>query len=147
MRILLMLIIGLCITGCADDLGPTQKQITSRGTILVAPNGRTLYTYDQDEWEATYSQCIRGCEKQFPPFLVTDETSIKAQRYGESSPTPFGNNTSGKYNSIWSTISRPGGARQWTYFGRPLYYYSGDLREGDMGGEDLYGVWHAARIQ
>ncbi len=46
-------IFGLLLIGCAGTVATSeslgQAQDTSIGLILVAPDGRTLYTYDKDD--------------------------------------------------------------------------------------------------
>ena len=41
-------------------------------------------------------------------------------------------------------ITREGGYRQWTYKGKPLYLFSGDVNPGDNNGNGVNGVWKIA---
>jgi predicted lipoprotein with Yx(FWY)xxD motif len=48
--------------------------------------------------------------------------------------------------SLLGSIARPGGGRQVSYAGHPLYFYAGDTRSGQVTGEGLqdFGAgWYA----
>ncbi len=59
-------IFSLLLLGCAGTVatseGLGQTQDTSIGPVLVAPDGRTLYTYDKDDKGA--SNCSGLCTEQ-----------------------------------------------------------------------------------
>ena len=40
-----------------------------------------------------------------------------------------------------TTIKRPDGSTQLVYHGHPLYSFSEDTRQGQLGGEDFLGTW------
>lgn len=66
-------------------------------------DGKPLYTFDKDG-AGGKSTCVAACAKEFPPYLVP------------KAAVAFG---------PWSITRRADGARQWAYYGRPLYRYSG----------------------
>ena len=45
-----------------------------------------------------------------------------------------------------SLVARKGGGMQWAWGGRPLYYFAGDAKAGDVGGDGSGGVWHAIKL-
>jgi predicted lipoprotein with Yx(FWY)xxD motif len=115
--------------------GPTSKpasivvksRSTSLGTVLVGPNGMTLYTRKSDP--ANGSTCSGGCADSWPPFLVKTGTVVSG-----------GSGVAGRF----ATFSRSG-KRQVTYKGRALYYFVGDAYVGDTNGQGLGGVWYVAK--
>ncbi len=119
-------IFGLLLFGCAgtvatsESLGQTQD--TSIGPVLVAPDGRTLYTFDEDD--KGVSNCSGLCATAWPPLLAPD-----------SAPA----------TDRFTAITRSGGDKQWAYNGQPLYLYIGDSMPGDVDGDGVDGVWHVAR--
>lgn len=89
----------------------------------AADNSRldfTLYTFDQDP--IGESTCTGGCLAAWPAL------------FAPSDATNFGD---------FSVITRTGGAKQWAYKGKPLYFYVGDEEAGDVTGE--YTDWTIAR--
>ena len=87
--------------------------------MLAAPNGMTLYTFDKDS--GGMSACYDDCAKNWPPFLgKTDE----------------------KMPEGWALLKRTDGTMQWTYDGKPVYFFKGDAAKGDATGDGKGGVWH-----
>jgi predicted lipoprotein with Yx(FWY)xxD motif len=82
----------------------------------------TLYTFDKDA--AGKSACTGGCATNWPPLLAP----------ADAKPT-------GDY----SVITRDDGTKQWAYKGRPLYYWSKDMKPGDRTGDGFNNVWRVAR--
>ena len=119
-------IFSLLLFGCAgteatsETLGQTQD--TSVGLALVAPDGRTLYTYDKDD--KGVSNCSGLCAAAWPPLLAPDSASATGS---------------------FTVITRSGGDNQWAYNGQPLYLYIGDSMPGDVDGDGADGIWHVAR--
>ncbi len=117
---------GLLLFGCAgvvatsESLGQTQD--TSIGPVLVAPDGRTLYTYDKDG--TGVSNCSGLCAAAWPPLLAPDSAQAM---------------------DGFTLITRSGGDKQWAYNGQPLYLYVGDSMPGDVDGDGADDVWHVAR--
>jgi predicted lipoprotein with Yx(FWY)xxD motif len=91
----------------------------SAATTLTAQNGMTVYTFDKDAGGA--SACYDDCAKNWPPYLAKVD-----QKMGEG----------------WATVKRKDGSMQWTYDGKPLYYFRADQKKGDATGDGKGGVWH-----
>ncbi len=119
-------IFGLLLFGCAGTVATSeslgQAQDTSIGPVLVAPDGRTLYTFDEDD--KGVSNCSGLCAAAWPPLLAPD---------------------SARDTDRFTAITRSGGDRQWAYNGQPLYLYIGDSMPGDVDGDGIDGIWHVAR--
>jgi predicted lipoprotein with Yx(FWY)xxD motif len=113
----------------ATTAGTTLK-VTKIGGVPVLANDRglTLYWFAPDSPAA--SRCTGECAAYWPP--VTGDPQA-----GQGIPGTFG------------TISRPGGGRQMTYDGHPLYTYVGDSGPGQANGNDLDlngGLWYEMRV-
>ena len=90
------------------------------GTILATGSGHTLYDFAIDT--PTKSRCPTGaCTVSWPPLLVNGH--VVAQGAVRS--------------SLVGEISRPGGARQVTYGGHPLYTYTEDSSAHQTSGQAL----------
>jgi predicted lipoprotein with Yx(FWY)xxD motif len=87
---------------------------------LVASNGRTLYIFSRDRGHRG-STCKGACARNWPPLR-----SRGAARAGHGVSAPH-----------VTTIRRSDGARQVTYFGHPLYEFSGDSGPGQTHGQNL----------
>lgn len=96
------------------------------GSILVGPDGYTLYLFDNDT-RGESSACTGGCAAAWPPLVVESADDIVA-----------GVNLPGEL----ATIEREDGILQVTYNGWPLYYFQSDAAIGDATGEGSGGVWH-----
>jgi predicted lipoprotein with Yx(FWY)xxD motif len=90
------------------------------GTVLTGPNGLTLYTYARDT--ATESTCTGSCAAAWPPLAATGQLMAGAGVTGRL-----------------GTLTRPDGTTQVTYDGRPLYYWEGDTKAGDVTGDGIDG--------
>ena len=76
------------------------------------------------------SACDGACAAAWPPLLAHRRPSV----------------ASGLEPSLVSTILRPGGARQLTYHGHPLYLFVLDTKPGEVNGEGVtaFGApWYA----
>jgi predicted lipoprotein with Yx(FWY)xxD motif len=100
------------------------------GRILFDGRGFVLYAFTHDRLRL--STCKGDCAKAWPPFLVSREpgagTGVKA--------------------SLLGVIRRAGGRLQATYKGRPLYYYVGDTKPGQIlcqGVSEFGGYWRVIR--
>jgi len=91
---------------------------------LVAPAGKTLYTFADDTQGV--SNCSGNCLANWPVFLNQNEAIPSILSAGSL-----------------GIISRTGeGTEQSTFEGKPLYYYSQDLVRGDTLGQGLgNGAW------
>lgn len=95
------------------------------GSILVGPNGMTVYTFAKDT--PGVSNCTDKCATAWPPLTVKSADSLVS-----------GVNLPGKFD----TITRADGTRQVTYNGMPLYNFSQDQAIGDTTGEGVAKVWY-----
>jgi predicted lipoprotein with Yx(FWY)xxD motif len=103
---------------------------TSLGKVLVNSSGRTLYEFTRDHSGKDSCMSISGCPEVWPPL--------------KSSGKPLAG--SGVRASLLSTINLPGGIKQVTYAGHPLYLYSGDSGPGEtsyVGALAFGGTWDA----
>jgi predicted lipoprotein with Yx(FWY)xxD motif len=89
------------------------------GNTLVDASGRTLYLFQADK--PNVSVLSRSGLSVWPAFAANRKPraagGVNAARIG--------------------TIAAPGGTRQVTYDGHPLYYYVGDRAPGAVNGQDL----------
>ena len=99
------------------------------GSFLVDGKGMTLYIFKSDSSGA--SNCGADCADTWPPLTVS----------GSAAPTA-GPGLTGKLG----VITRSDGAKQVTYNGWPLYYFSGDQRPGDTLGQAIAGLWFVAPL-
>ena len=91
------------------------------GGAMVAANGMTLYTFDNDKAGSGKSVCNGPCAGLWPPLMAT-ATDQSAGDY--------------------TVVTRDDGARQIAYKGKPLYFYKADQKAGDRTGDNFKDVWH-----
>ncbi len=113
-------------TPARDASGATvQLRQTSLGKILVNSAGFTLFDFGKDSKNKDACQSVSGCTSVWPPLTssgrVTAGSGLNASKLG--------------------TIKLSNGKRQVTYFGRPLYLYTGDAhaRETSYVGFNAFG--------
>ncbi len=112
----------------------TQATVTVRssayGRILFDGRGRALYAFTHDPRGRT--TCTGACAKAWPPYVI----SVRARA------------ATGVKASLLGVVRRPDGTRQATYGGRPLYYYIGDTKPGQVLCQNVTefgGVWLVMR--
>ncbi len=104
------------------------KPVGSIGTVLVAANGMTVYTFTKDVKDSGKSACLTGCITTWPALTVA------------AGATPAGGTgVTGKLG----TITRDDGTIQVTYNGLPLYFFKNDKAPGDAAG--VYENWEAVK--
>jgi predicted lipoprotein with Yx(FWY)xxD motif len=110
------------LLACASPYAapPTLAQT---GT-LTNPAGMTLYVFDKDVAGSGKSVCNGECATKWPALTAA-----------------AGDQASGDY----AIITRDDGAMQWSYKGKPLYLWFKDQKPGDMSGDGVNNVWHAAK--
>ena len=112
----------LTLAGCAKK---TQSSASTYGaqaaeaTVLTAQNGMTLYVFDKDKGDQ--SVCYDDCAVNWPPYVGT---------------------AADKMPDDWKLVQRTDGTMQWTYDGKPVYFYKEDTAKGDAKGDGKGGVWH-----
>lgn len=104
-----------------------SAESTELGPILTGPNKFTLYTFDADQ--PGVSNCIDQCRENWPPLTISQGESLTA---GQNVP------------GILGGIPQDDGTVHVTYYGRPLYFFSGDENVGDTNGHGVGDVWFAA---
>ena len=110
-----LIVSALALVALAACAGPTATQ----NGIMTDAAGNTLYAFDNDEPGG--SNCAADCLKKWSAFIAKPE----ARETGD-----------------FSLIGRTDGARQWTFKGKPLYFFAGDHASGQRNGEGIGGVWH-----
>lgn len=117
----------------AGGVTVSARNIPGVGSTLVDSEGKTLYFADQES--GGQIKCVSDCLKFWAPLNVP----------GGTNPTA-GTGVDGKL----ATVSRPDGASQVTYDGKPLYTFTQDGagKASGNGFKDSFGgvsfEWHAA---
>lgn len=94
---------------------------TDLGSILVDPEGFTLYIFTADsQGEST---CYDACADLWPPVPAD---------------TPIGSDLD---DSLFGSVARDDGTEQLAVDGMPLYTYTPDQNPGDTTGQGVNGVW------
>jgi predicted lipoprotein with Yx(FWY)xxD motif len=106
-----------------------KTETTRAGMVLASGSGLTLYYFGADKPGSGTSVCTGGCAVAWPPLAGP----VKA---------PAGVRLPGKIGYI----TRPGGVRQVTLDGLPLYLYAGDKAPGQAEGDGLGHAWHVIKI-
>ena len=104
------------------------------GSILVGPEGMTLYTFAKDEVDAL--ACTGGCAVNFPPLLLDGELIAPEGLPGELGTITRGPDDEARLDSQ---------VLQVTYNGQPLYYWSRDEVPGDVSGNGIADAWSVVR--
>jgi predicted lipoprotein with Yx(FWY)xxD motif len=103
---------------------------SSYGHILFDGRGFALYAFTRDSREK--SLCTGACAKAWPPYVVTTRPRAAA----------------GVKARLLGTTRRPDRTVQVTYAGRPLYYYVGDHKPGQVlcqNVSEFGGIWRVIR--
>ncbi len=107
-----------------------QLRHTSIGTFLVDSAGFTVYRFTKDTGAKNTCMASRECNSAWPPLTSSAKPSAGA----------------GVKASLVSTIALPGGKRQVTYAGHPLYLYAPAGERGEtsyVGVRTFGGTWLA----
>ncbi len=142
MGLLVLAVSGMAIAN-ASARRPTARRAqsatvelreTSLGTILVSSSGFTLFEFTKDKRTKEKCVTITGCPEVWPPLEVTGAPTAGV----------------GVNAALLSTITLPGGERQVTYKGHPLYMYSRDIGPGEtsyVGAFEFGGYWYALKAK
>ena len=90
--------------------------------MIMDAKGNTLYIFDKDK--GGVSACYDACATKWPPYLGKADDKL----------------TEG-----WTLVDRTDGTKQWAYDGKPMYYFAGDKKPGDVNGDGMGGVWHVIK--
>ena len=120
MRLLALLAAAATVLVLAvPSLGGSRPTVgahsSSYGTVLFDGRGFVLYAFTHDPVGGR-STCSGDCAKAWPPYLVRSRPAAAAGALGK----------------LVGTVRRAGGTTQLTYAGRPLYYYVGDRKPGQI---------------
>jgi predicted lipoprotein with Yx(FWY)xxD motif len=107
----------------AASAAVVSTRSTSLGTVLVGPNGHTLYLDKSDSKDK--STCSGGCASVWPPLTTKGKPTAKGAAKA----------------SELSTFNRGGGVEQVAYDGHPLYYFASDTAAGQTSGEGSGGFY------
>ena len=133
------LICAAALIGITTASATTSKtsvaSVNSRvGRIIVAgSNHHTLYGFTKDS--KTKSACYGTCSKTWVPMwakgtiVAASGSHLNAHKLGK--------------------IKRKSGSYQVTYYGQPLYTYTGDHKSGQINGHEKYqfgGSWYAIDV-
>jgi predicted lipoprotein with Yx(FWY)xxD motif len=116
---LAVVVLAAAVGGVAHASVDARATLTVRsssyGAILFDGRGRALYAFTRDRRGGS-SRCYGACARAWPVYFAS------------------GRLVAGKSvkRSLIGTIRRRDGRRQITYNGRPLYYYVGDTRAGQV---------------
>lgn len=122
-RTLISAIAAVAMLGTAASAETLATVNSDIGKVIVsANNGLTLYTFRKDA--KNNSNCYNDCAQAWPPFTAA---------------------SSAKAGGALGIIDRKDGSRQWTLNGKPLYFWAGDQKRGDVTGDGVGGVWDAVR--
>ena len=97
---------------------------TSLGSVVVDSAGRTLYLYEKDTGPT--STCVDACAKAWPAATVSGTPTASAD-----------------ITATVTTFTRADGSTQIVLAGHPLYRFAADTAPGEVGGQDVGGVWYA----
>ena len=116
-------------TTAAPAAGGTTVAVASGklGDILVDGDGRTLYAFTKDQGDK--SACSGQCADNWPALKGTATAGTGVQA------------------SLLSSSMQANGDAQVTYGGRPLYYFAGDNKPGDVNGQGVGNVWYAVTAE
>jgi predicted lipoprotein with Yx(FWY)xxD motif len=126
------LLVLVCVSG--TNAGTSKAKVgvrsSSYGRILFDGRGFVLYAFTHDRNRG--STCSGACAKAWPPYLVA-----RRPRAGN-----------GAKASLLGVVRRANGRLQATYAGRPLYYYVGDTKPGQILCQNVLefgGYWRVVR--
>ena len=110
-----------------DESVLISNSAATLGLHLTDTSGKTLYYFTKDT--SGKSACTGTCIAAWPPFSADTVTAPSVLKTGDFSP-----------------VSREDGMKQTAFMGRPLYYYSGDTKPGDIRGEGFNNIWFVANV-
>jgi predicted lipoprotein with Yx(FWY)xxD motif len=128
-----LLCAALAATAPAGAQAPRSTitaETSSYGRILFDGRGFVLYAFTRDD--PSKSLCSGLCARRWPPYVVKSRPRAGA----------------GVRARLLGTTKRGDGSLQVTYDGRPLYYYFGDRRSGEILCQNVTefgGVWRVIR--
>jgi predicted lipoprotein with Yx(FWY)xxD motif len=133
-RALAAVVLALVVVAAAaarDTAGSSSVAVhaSKYGRILFDGRGFVLYAFSAD---GRRSRCSGACAAAWPPFVVSRVPHAGA----------------GAHGAVHGVSRRRDGRLQATYAGRPLYYYVGDRKPGQIlcqGVSEYGGLWQVVR--
>ena len=122
-QLILLAATMLTVAGCAKSPQSSTSSYGAQAGVLTAKNGMTLYVFDKDK--GSRSVCYDDCAVSWPPYVGTADEKLPAK---------------------WKLVERTDGTTQWTFDGKPVYFFKGDTAEGDAKGDGKGGVWHVINV-
>jgi predicted lipoprotein with Yx(FWY)xxD motif len=123
-QLILLTTAALALAGCTKSTQPVTATYGAPASgPLTAENGMTLYAFDKDK--GGKPACYDDCAVNWPPYIGTGDE---------------------KFPPGWKLVERTDGAAQWTWNGKPVYFFKGDKAEGDAKGDGKNGVWHVINV-
>jgi predicted lipoprotein with Yx(FWY)xxD motif len=137
-RLVLLALAGLVVAGASTSVAANRMQAAPRLAVSSSPFGkilfdgrrRAIYAFTRDG--RGRSRCYGACASAWPPFLVTRRPVAGT----------------GVRRALIGTRRRSDGRLQVTYAGRPLYFYVGDRRPGQVlcqNADEYGGTWLVVR--
>jgi predicted lipoprotein with Yx(FWY)xxD motif len=130
-----IVLLAAAVSGAAHASADARATLTVRsssyGAILFDGRGRALYAFTRDR-RGGPSKCYGACARAWPVYFAGGRTVAGK----------------GVKRSLIGTVRRRDGRRQITYNGRPLYYYVGDTRAGQVTCQNVAeygGTWLVVR--
>jgi predicted lipoprotein with Yx(FWY)xxD motif len=121
----------LASASAAPDARPTVTvRPSAYGRILFDGRGHALYAFTRDR--SRKSRCSGACAAAWPPYILR----------GKLVAGP------GTKRALLGRTRRADGSTQVTYAGRPLYYYVGDRKAGEVRCQNVFeygGLWLVVR--
>jgi predicted lipoprotein with Yx(FWY)xxD motif len=109
---------------------PAKTMETSIGKVYTDQNGMTLYTFDKDTVGASMSACTGKCIQNWPAFVAEE-----------------GAMADGDWTIVEFTDTDGSVKKTWAYEGSPLYLFVKDTKPGEVTGDGVNEVWHAAKAE
>jgi predicted lipoprotein with Yx(FWY)xxD motif len=130
MRTLLMLGAALAAIAGLPGRSAVGVHASAYGKILFDGKGFALYAFTKDP--KGRSTCSGACATAWPPFIVSKRATAGA----------------GVTGTLLGVTKRADGRLQVTYAGKPLYYYVGDRKPGQVlcqNVPEFGGIWRVVR--
>jgi predicted lipoprotein with Yx(FWY)xxD motif len=130
--VLALALLPVVATGASAGASPPTVTVerSAYGVVLFDGHGKALYAFTRDR--GSWSTCAGPCAAAWPPYIAKDDPRAGA----------------GANPSLLRTTRRADGSRQVTYAGRPLYYYVGDRKPGQIlcqNVSEFGGLWLVVR--
>lgn len=123
-KLIFALLASSALAACSSVEPRPMAPAMVSGGLLTGSNGMTLYTFDKDAAGSGKSVCNGPCAANWPPLQAAQGA---------------------KPGGDYSIVLRDDGQRQWAYKGKPLHFWSKDVKAGDTTGDGFNNVWRVAK--